>query len=176
MIVLVNGPFGVGKSTVAAELVKLLPGSILYDPELLGEPADALTKAFRPAEEGSDDFQDIKLWPALLVDTARRLRELYAPTLVVPMSFDDPERLTKIRKELSSFDRETRHFCLTAPLPLILQRLKDRGESNGEWVVRRARECCERQRGAEYERFVDASKVPAIELAQQIAAELRLGA
>ena len=36
MIVWVNGAFGVGKTTVAGELVSLLPRARVYDPEPLG--------------------------------------------------------------------------------------------------------------------------------------------
>ena len=36
MIVWLNGTFGAGKTTAAHELLDLLPGSTLYDPELLG--------------------------------------------------------------------------------------------------------------------------------------------
>ena len=36
MIVFINGPFGVGKTTVAERLVGRLPGSLLFDAELVG--------------------------------------------------------------------------------------------------------------------------------------------
>ncbi|TQS23083.1 hypothetical protein [Microbispora sp. KK1-11] len=36
MIVWLNGTFGVGKTTTAAELVRLIPGAHFFDPEQVG--------------------------------------------------------------------------------------------------------------------------------------------
>ena len=36
MFVLINGAFGIGKSTVARELRSLLPRSVIFDPEWVG--------------------------------------------------------------------------------------------------------------------------------------------
>jgi deoxyadenosine/deoxycytidine kinase len=36
MIVVINGSFGVGKTTVAKLLRKAFPGSVVYDPERTG--------------------------------------------------------------------------------------------------------------------------------------------
>src|SRR5438034_7332264 len=36
MFVLINGAFGIGKSTVARELRSLLPGAVIFDPEWVG--------------------------------------------------------------------------------------------------------------------------------------------
>lgn len=36
MIVMVNGPFGVGKRTVAQVLCPAIPNAMLYDPEIVG--------------------------------------------------------------------------------------------------------------------------------------------
>jgi deoxyadenosine/deoxycytidine kinase len=36
MIIMLNGPFGVGKSTVAQRLHDHLPHSMIYDPEIIG--------------------------------------------------------------------------------------------------------------------------------------------
>jgi hypothetical protein len=38
VIVWINGPFGVGKTTVAERLVHDWPGATLFDPEVLGYP------------------------------------------------------------------------------------------------------------------------------------------
>lgn len=36
MIIMINGAFGVGKTTVASNLVQSIPNSMLYDPEEIG--------------------------------------------------------------------------------------------------------------------------------------------
>ncbi len=41
MIVMINGSFGVGESTVAKLLRKALAGSVVYDPEWAGRVAES---------------------------------------------------------------------------------------------------------------------------------------
>jgi uridine kinase len=36
MIIMINGAFGAGKTTVANKLLKLMPNCMLYDPEEVG--------------------------------------------------------------------------------------------------------------------------------------------
>ena len=36
MIILINGPFGIGKTTTARLLVRRLPGAVVYNPEHTG--------------------------------------------------------------------------------------------------------------------------------------------
>ncbi len=62
MIVLINGSFGVGKSTVETLLRDKLPNSRIYDPELVGSALMRLPKWIRLDGSGTDDFQDIALW------------------------------------------------------------------------------------------------------------------
>lgn len=172
MIVLINGPFGVGKTTVANELSYTIPESHIFDPEELGRPALEVTKGILSPEEATDDFQDIRLWEALLIDTALRLREIYSKSLIIPMTFDNYERLMRVRKALSEIDR-TYHFCLTAPIEIIEERLAVRGEDNGEWPRRRARECCVRQKGIQFEKYIDTSRISASEVAIKISEEIK---
>lgn len=156
MIILLNGPFGVGKTSVATALLSFLRGAHLYDPEVLGRPVVELTQGVRRDSECSDDFQDIRLWELLLVDTARHLIDQYVSTLIVPMTFDDVHRLQRVQNGLQAFS-EVHHICLRAPYEIILQRLEARGEHNGDWPQRRAKECCDRQHGEVFETYLDTS-------------------
>jgi len=36
MVILINGAFGIGKTTVARALSRRIPGSVICDPELIG--------------------------------------------------------------------------------------------------------------------------------------------
>jgi shikimate kinase len=61
MIIWLNGPFGVGKTTTATELATTLPNSRLFDAEMVGY----LLRAILPDYEFSD-FQELPPWRALV--------------------------------------------------------------------------------------------------------------
>ena len=139
MFVLINGAFGVGKTSVARELRPLVPGSVIYDPEPVGVVLQRLHR--RPVS----DFQDLALWRRLTVTAARVLAAVRSP-VIIPMTFSNVDYLDEIRVGLSRSGQPVLHFCLTAPLDVIRERLTRRGEPMGEpqwaWVHRRAEECC----------------------------------
>ena len=59
MIVIINGSFGVGKTTVARLLRSALSGSVIYDPEWAGSALVRLPAWVRLQGAGTDDFQNI---------------------------------------------------------------------------------------------------------------------
>ena len=79
-VVWINGPFGVGKSTVAEALVGGWPDAILYDPELIGP----LVRGLLPPPLNEGDYQDIPLWRRLVQITAIELMSLYQRPLWSP--------------------------------------------------------------------------------------------
>ena len=70
MIVFINGPFGVGKTTVARLLVQKMPLATMYDPEIIG---GILRRVLSPLTK-VEDYQDITLWRRLGVGGARLIR------------------------------------------------------------------------------------------------------
>ncbi|WP_231592618.1 AAA family ATPase [Pelagovum pacificum] len=144
---MLNGPFGAGKTTVATALAARLPDAMLYDPEVVGLHARDLTAGILPAYEATDDFQDIRLWPDLVVATAGLIHARYGRSLIVPMTLDDPDRLARIREGFREIDPRTHHVCLMAPLDVLLERLRAREVPAGadpaqswRWAERRATE------------------------------------
>ena len=131
MIVLLNGAFGVGKTTVARLLVERMPRAVLFDPEWIGSVLQRITRV--------EDFQDLRLWRRLTI-TGIRLLRLMRRDVVVPMAFSNIEYLDEIREGASRFDSRVLHFCLVAPLDVVQARLRERGAE--EWAFRRAEECC----------------------------------
>ena len=79
VIIWLNGGFGAGKTTLAGELRRRVPGAVVYDPEGVG----AMLWKWLPR---NDDFQDLPSWRELVVATAVSLRRHHAATLIVPMS------------------------------------------------------------------------------------------
>jgi predicted kinase len=147
MVIFLNGSFGIGKTTVARLLVEELSGSALLDPEPLGVVLQRLAKPFKHI----DDFQDLHAWRASSIRLIRLLRGLRR-TLVVPMAFSNEAYLREFLTQVRRVDVETFHFCLTAPLTVVQQRLRHRAGRRGPtaWQLRRAVECCSEHQRPEY--------------------------
>lgn len=138
MIIMINGPFGVGKTTIAQTLCSAIPGSMLYDPEIVGTALQYFTAGVLSPTEQTDDFQDIALWPSLTVLIAEQLLHHYQKHLIVPMTIVHPDYFHTI---FSGFQRLTNrlfHFCLLAPLPTIQERLRQRGDDRTSWAWKRS--------------------------------------
>lgn len=61
MIVWLNGTFGVGKSATAAELARIMPGSRVFDAEIVGYMLMTILQ-----DQAFSDFQDLPPWRALV--------------------------------------------------------------------------------------------------------------
>ena len=96
MIIMLNGAFGVGKTTIAQSLVASLPHSMIFDPEEVGYMLRRITDGVRCGAEDTDDFQDIALWRTLTIETAAALRRRYQRDLIVPMTLANPKYLEQI--------------------------------------------------------------------------------
>ncbi len=134
---MLNGTFGVGKTSVAEALTGFLPNALLFDPEEVGAMVRRVTQRVRSGTEASDDFQDIALWRSLTVATAAGLVGKYGWNLVIPMTLVNPAYLDEIRTGLSEVSKPLHHFCLTAPLETVQQRLARRGDLPGSWPWQR---------------------------------------
>lgn len=139
MIIMVNGSFAVGKSTVAEMLVQRLYHSMLYDPEMVGY---GLQPIIRPVETFTD-FQDLTVWRPLAVETARQLRQVYGRTLVIPMTLWHRPYFEEIINGLKGIDPHLYHFCLTARKETLLQRLAQREHTDQAcaWILERIERC-----------------------------------
>lgn len=177
MIVVINGSFGVGKTTVARLLRESFPGSAIYDPEWAGLALMRLPKWAGLKGAGTDDFQDIELWRALTVAGVRLFGLFASGALIVPMTFSRRAYLDEVVAGLRRHDPETRVFCLRAGLPTVRERLAGRGTKvegpGSEWIARRIVECAEAHRDPRFGEPVDTEGRCAREVAEHIAARLR---
>ena len=167
MIVFVNGAFGIGKTTVARELVARLPRAVLFDPELAGI---LLQRVLRMVGRSVDDFQDLALWRRLTIIQIRVARMLW-PNVVVPMAFSNAAYLHEIRSAVGRFEPNVLHFCLVAPLDIVKERLTGRGATNASdaaWQYRRAAECCALHTRDEFAPHVDAADREPADIAEEL--------
>lgn len=142
MIIMINGAFGVGKTTTASQLQSRIPNSMIFDPELIGYLVrEMVPHEIRWTEEQTDDFQDIELWRILTVQAAVELKHKYHRHLIIPMTIYKTENFDHIYTGLKRLDQELYHFCLTASDETIHQRLMHRGDLPGSWAYQQTIKC-----------------------------------
>ena len=171
MIIILNGSFGVGKTSTALALSQRIPGAHLFDPEDVGHFVRYLTAGLRHGAEDTDDFQDIRIWPAATVATARLLYDSYARPLIVPMTLVNPKVLEPIRTGLSTI-APVYHFCLVASLATIQQRLQARGEKPGSWPWRKAAEYVPQLADPSYAMHIDTERQAISEIVEHLLSQL----
>ena len=72
-VVLINGSFGVGKTSVARELKRRVPGSVIYDPEWAGLVMQRASRALL-GRSSVGDFQDLRIWRRSVAPGTRLFR------------------------------------------------------------------------------------------------------
>ena len=88
MLIWVNGPFGVGKTATAEELVRRVDGAVLVDPERIGLGLQhAIPDGLRP------DFQDLTSWPVGVVEVLDHTLRRHPGPVVAPMTVVAPRYL-----------------------------------------------------------------------------------
>jgi len=177
VIVMINGSFGVGKTTIAKLLRSRLPGSVIYDPEWSGFVLRRLPKWIKLKGSGSDDYQDIALWRRSAVAGVRLFRLFASGPVIVPMAFSRRDYFDEVVRGIEPLDSELRMFCLKASLATVKKRLVERGteiEGAGtEWIACRIIECAEAHRDSNFGEPVDTEGRSAREVAEEIIRRLR---
>lgn len=177
MVIMINGSFGVGKTTVARLLRERLNGSIIFDPEWAGLLLMRLPGWVKLKGSGSDDFQDIELWRRSAVAGARLFRLAARGPLIVPMAFSRRDYFGEVSDGIRRFDPELRVFCLRAGVETVRSRLAARGDKTegpgSEWIARRIAECVAAHREPHFGEPVDTEGRAAREVAEEIAERLR---
>ena len=143
MVTFLNGAFGIGKSTVARSIRRQVPGTALFDPEIVGYLLRRIPRWIPLRGSGTDDYQDLHLWRRSIVYGVRCAR-LVRESVIVPMAFSNRSYFEGIRKDVSAFEPHVLSFCLIAPFEIVRKRLLQRGGDpiHDAWQFRRAQECC----------------------------------
>ncbi|MFD2792339.1 AAA family ATPase [Promicromonospora vindobonensis] len=108
MILWLNGPFGGGKTTTAAELDALLPDAVVFDPEKLGEAIVQTLSGIEPVS----DFQDWRPWRELVVAALTSLDRHTNRTVVAPQTVVVERYWDEIMSGLATAGVEVRAFTL----------------------------------------------------------------
>lgn len=176
MIVIINGAFGVGKTTVSRLLRQRLSGSRIYDPEWAGSILIRVPSVVNLSGRGTDDFQDIALWRRSVVRGTKLVRTI-SQTVIVPMAFSRRDYFDEILSGLRQVDDDVRAFCLKASLDTIRGRLTMRGENfereSGAWALRKAQLCVEAHADLFFGEFIDTEILSAVEVADEVVRRLK---
>jgi predicted kinase len=133
VIIWLNGGFAAGKTTLAEELHRKVPGAVVYDPEDVGI---MLWKWMPP----NGDFQHLPSWRELVVATALSLRRHHADTLIVPMSLIRDAYRAEILGGLADAGEEVLHVFLEVDAGVLRERLNARVTQPGRDWDQSARE------------------------------------
>ncbi|MEJ7653390.1 MAG: AAA family ATPase [Chloroflexia bacterium] len=132
MILLLTGPFGVGKTNTANLLVERILNSVLFDPEVVGA---YLRAAIPESLDDPVDFQDYPLRTTLTIEAARLLIESYHRKLVIPMTVLRRDRLEALVADFQRSDPDVVCLRLTVSREEATRRILSRSEDEGsrEW-------------------------------------------
>ena len=166
MILFINGPFGVGKTSAARVLVEKIPNAMLYDPEVIGYLLKRTFGRYGKVE----DFQDPELWRRLVVAVARVLRQLSARTLVIPMKVWRRASFDPVVAGLRRVDSDLGCFRLTASEPELARRIASDADDTGAygWRVSHAEVCLNALRDPAFGAEVPTDGLAPVEVADRI--------
>ena len=157
MIIFINGPFGVGKTTVAKMLVKAIPNSMLFDAEDVGYFLRHVVKDV----EQTEDFQDLAMWRPLVVTTTSMLLETYGRTLIMPMTIWYRPYFDQVIGGIRQFEPNLHHFCLTASKETLIARIQKRGTSpeSFAWCMGRNEQAIESFQSSVFTQHIETDKI-----------------
>ena len=166
MILFLNGPFGVGKTSAARILVEKIPDAMLYNPEVIGHLLQRIVGPVKKVE----DFQDYALWRRLVVRVARGLRAVSTKTLVIPMTVWRRDYFDPIVAGLRWVDPDLRCFRLTASEPELARRIASDADDTGAygWRVSHAEVCLNALRDPAFGAEVPTDGLAPVEVADRI--------
>ncbi|GAB3115185.1 NUDIX hydrolase [Streptomyces calidiresistens] len=124
MIIWLNGAFGAGKTSVAGELVELLPGGVLFEPGRL----TAVLRGTLPVKswEETGDVRNLPAWRRLVVEAVAAVHRETGGTLVVPGSLLDRSHRDEIFGGLAACGLSVRHLLVHVDEAVLRHRLRDR--------------------------------------------------
>jgi chloramphenicol 3-O-phosphotransferase len=134
MIIIVNGPCGIGKTSVAEALTRHFDRAVMLDGDYVG--------AVHPFEIYDDERIDY-LYQTIQHLVAFHVSEGNYHNFVINYVFETPDSLADLCQRLSPYDDEIVAFRLTASDEAVAERIiKREGESGEdvEWYLNRFRE------------------------------------
>lgn len=153
MIIWIDGPYGVGKSTLAEKLHEINRHSFVFDAEAVG---NAVRDNLPEELFNGYIFEGYPMWFSLCTELLADLAGRYEGDIYVPMTLVWPDSYAKIKRPLAEQGIAIRHVLLEAPHTVIRDRILARGEEEDCWCMRHIDLCLENQK-----RFSDVLRIAA---------------
>ncbi len=154
MVVWLNGPYGVGKSTLAEKLRERVPDSFVFDAEEVG---NAVRENMPPERFNGYIFEGYPLWFRFCAELLRDILDGRETTVFVPMTLVYKDSFEKIAQPLAAHGIEARHILLTSTRDVVRGRILARGEDADCWCAQNIDLCLENQ--AEFENVLRVESV-----------------
>ncbi len=164
MILWINGPYGVGKSTLAEELRRLKPDSLIFDAEAVGNAV----RENMPPDKYSAVFEGYPLWFKFCSELLTEISKSFLGDIFVPMTLIYPDSFEKIAAPLRECGIDIRHILLESDYQTVHDRILERGEDEDCWCIENIGLCLENQ--SEFGGVIRIKSVgaPAKELAKEV--------
>lgn len=118
-VVWINGTFGAGKTTTIARLTELLPDTLVFDSELVGQLLRHLLRSRPPV----GDFQDYPAWRYLVPHTAAQLLAHTGGTLVIPQTVLVEQYWKELMSGFDGLGLTVHHVVLHADRDTLTRRI-----------------------------------------------------
>ncbi|MFJ3933871.1 AAA family ATPase [Streptomyces sp. NPDC090029] len=148
MIIWLNGPFGGGKTTLAAGLRRALPGAMTADPEAVGDLLRSTLAGHAPRPR---DYQDLPLWRHLTGAFVAGLVRHTGGPVIVPMTVLNPAYAEEIFTPLRQPDGGFHHLVLHTDPAVLQERIAASWEFPGDADRSEAVRAYRRRRAADYQ-------------------------
>lgn len=151
MIIWINGPFGVGKTTLANNLVEIVDNSTLFNPELIGKTLWSLT----PVVLHEEEFEDEPIWRKTTYGLIKDCHAYYKRTLIIPMTIAKDSGYEEIINNLRNDGIPLHMYTLMAAKEEIENRIIKRGEIVNSWEQQQITRCLEALDHNKYSKHID---------------------
>ena len=168
MLLWINGPGGVGKTTTAFELSRRVPGSVVCEPEHVGYGMHRML----PAGLRSN-WWDLPAMRNSIVELLRLTLASWHGPVIVPMMVPKSGYFQETVGSLRRDGFTVHHFALLAEQATVRRRLGRRSLGTelkpGSWAVEHLGEDLQRLRAPEFAQHIDTDQQTVAEVADAIA-------